>query len=118
MIVRKLRLRNFRNYERAEIEFSSGLNLFVGLNAQGKTNLLESLVYLSLTRSHRITDDTQMIRHGCPFAEMECEFEDGIEKRIGVRITQQGKTHAVQPDAGQEEQRVHRPLECRAVRTG
>jgi DNA replication and repair protein RecF len=92
MIVRKLRLRNFRNYERAEIEFSSGLNLFVGLNAQGKTNLLESLVYLSLTRSHRITDDTQMIRHGCPFAEMECEFEDGIEKRIGVRITPQGKT--------------------------
>ena len=56
MYIKNIQLRNFRNYENAYIEFNPSINLITGANAQGKTNLLESLVYLSLTRSHRIVE--------------------------------------------------------------
>ena len=72
MIVKNLRLRNFRNYEKTELVLNPGMNLITGENAQGKTNLLESLVVLSLTRSHRISSDKQMIRHEAEFAEIGC----------------------------------------------
>lgn len=70
MIVTDLHLRNFRNYESEHLTLSSGLNLITGWNAQGKTNLLESLVYLSLTRSHRVSSEIQLIRDGCAFADI------------------------------------------------
>ncbi len=92
MIVRKIRLRNFRNYEDTEVLLHPGMNLLTGENAQGKTNLLESLVFLSLTRSHRTRNDRLLIRNGCQFAQIECDFEDESEKSIGVIIHQEGKT--------------------------
>ncbi len=92
MIVKNLRLRNFRNYEKTELVLNPGMNLITGENAQGKTNLLESLVVLSLTRSHRISSDKQMIRHEAEFAEIGCIFEDGTDKRIDVIIHPEGKT--------------------------
>ena len=62
MIIRSLELQNFRNYENAHIEFSEGVNIFYGDNAQGKTNILEA-VYLGTTaRSHRAGKDKEMIR--------------------------------------------------------
>ena len=90
MIVKKLRLRNFRNYENAEIEFNPEMNLITGKNAQGKTNLLESLVYLSLTRSHRISDDKKLIKDGCEFADIKCIYEDGRGWR-GIGFLSDGK---------------------------
>ena len=92
MIIRSLKLRNFRNYENAYLEFSDGMNLIAGENAQGKTNLLESLVYLSLTRSHRISNDRRLIRENEMFAGIQCVIEDGSEKRIESIIHPQGKT--------------------------
>ncbi len=92
MIIRKLKLRNFRNYEDESIEFSPSMNVITGENAQGKTNLLESLVYLSLTRSHRISDDRKLIREGCEFADITCLYEDGSEKEIEAIIHSKGKT--------------------------
>lgn len=97
MYVKKLKLRNFRNYENAVIELSDGLNLITGDNAQGKTNLLESLVYLSLTRSHRISDDRKLIRDDCPFADIRCLCESGgREKELEAVISAKGKTLMVQ----------------------
>lgn len=93
MIVENLTLRNFRNYESASIQFSKGLNVITGRNAQGKTNLLESLIYLSLTRSHRINDDKKMIKDDEAFADIKCEFLDGGTKRnIEAIIHNKGKT--------------------------
>ena len=86
MQIRTLQLRNYRNYERAVIRFAPGMNILTGLNAQGKTNLLESLVYLSLTRSHRLNDDQQLIRSGCEAARISCAYEDGIERKIEAVI--------------------------------
>ncbi|MCH4206876.1 MAG: DNA replication/repair protein RecF [Solobacterium sp.] len=92
MIVETLRLKNFRSYESCSVSLNPGMNLFTGANAAGKTNLLESLVYLSLTRSHRINDDSQLIRHDAPYAEIACRFHDGIDKEIGAIIRPDGKT--------------------------
>ena len=54
MKITKLNLLNFRNYSNLSIKFNDNINIFVGNNAQGKTNILESLVILSLTKSHRL----------------------------------------------------------------
>ncbi|WP_368497891.1 DNA replication/repair protein RecF [Herbiconiux sp. A18JL235] len=64
MIVRHLSLTDFRNYETAEVELQPGPNLFVGSNGQGKTNLVESLGYLSTLASHRVSTDHALIRAG------------------------------------------------------
>ena len=92
MIVRRLKLRNFRNYENAEICLNPGLNVITGQNAQGKTNLLESLVYLSLTRSHRISEDRKLIHEGSDFADIRCEYEDDRIQTIRAVIHPKGKT--------------------------
>ncbi|MCH4206585.1 MAG: DNA replication/repair protein RecF [Solobacterium sp.] len=92
MIIKNLKLRNFRNYEKAEIIFNEKMNLITGRNAQGKTNLLESLVYLSLTRSHRISDDRKLIREGAEFADIQCTYEDEIERDLEAVIYTKGKT--------------------------
>ena len=49
--------KQFRNYQDVEVNFNPKLNVFVGRNAQGKTNLLESIYFLALTRSHRTKTD-------------------------------------------------------------
>lgn len=64
MIVRGLELDFFRNYVHLNAEFDSGVNLIYGENAQGKTNLLEAVAYLSTARSHRARFDRDMIMLG------------------------------------------------------
>lgn len=91
MIVKKLQLINFRNYEKEEISFDPGINVITGDNAQGKTNLLESLIYLSLTRSYRIHEDKELIMHGKEYARISCIYEDDREKRIEAIISSNGK---------------------------
>ena len=81
MIIETLRLRNFRNYENLSVSFDPKLNVITGKNAQGKTNLLESIVYLSLTRSHRILNEKKLIRDDMPFAEIRCTFLDKEERK-------------------------------------
>ena len=58
MIVRKIALNGWRNYEFAAAEFSPGTNVITGENAQGKTNLLEAISYLSTGRSFRTARNT------------------------------------------------------------
>ena len=59
-----LRLRDFRNYPRLDVDFTPGFHLLVGDNAQGKTNLLEAIYLLATLRSFRGVGGAQMIRHG------------------------------------------------------
>ena len=94
MHLRSLHLRNFRNYVDAMIEFSPRLNLFCGKNAQGKTNLLEAIAFLSTGRSFRTTRLRDLISHGASFFFLEALLEknsfgeslkiyyDGSSKRI------------------------------------
>lgn len=61
MIVETLELDNFRNYTHVKTDFSPGINLISGDNAQGKTNLLEAIAYLSSAKSHRTRYDKELI---------------------------------------------------------
>ena len=71
MNLTSLNLRSFRNYEEVSLEFDPGVNLIVGDNAQGKTNLLEAISYLGSGKSFRALKTGEMIRFGADFAELE-----------------------------------------------
>lgn len=64
MILQKLHLVHYRNYENHTFEFCNGINYIVGKNAQGKTNLLESIYYCSTTKTHRNVEDVCCITEG------------------------------------------------------
>ncbi len=78
MRIKKLNLQNFRNYEEETFEFTDGVNVLVGKNAQGKTNCAEAVFYLCTGASLRIRHDRQLIRKGaecaCLSAETECRY--------------------------------------------
>ena len=67
----RLQLRDFRNYETLSLDFAPGVNLIVGDNAQGKTNLLEAISYFGSGRSFRAQKTGEMIRFGADFADIE-----------------------------------------------
>lgn len=71
MNLEKLTLRSFRNYAEAEVEFAPGVNLIVGDNAQGKTNLLEAIAYLGSGKSFRAQKTAEMVSFGADFGEIQ-----------------------------------------------
>ena len=71
MHLNEIYLRSFRNYDEVTVEFEPGVNLIVGDNAQGKTNLLESVSYLGSGKSFRAQKTGEMIRFGADFAEIQ-----------------------------------------------
>ena len=85
MIVTHLSLTDFRNYENAEVPLVAGPNLFVGSNGQGKTNLVESLAYLSTLGSHRVSVDHAMIRQGTDSAIVRARLENS-ERQLLVEV--------------------------------
>ena len=71
MILNQIKLENFRNYESFHIDFSSGVNLIIGDNAQGKTNLLESIIYLGSGKSFRTQKTGELVKIGADFSQIE-----------------------------------------------
>ena len=71
MRLERISLRDFRNYRELELEFDPGVNLIVGDNAQGKTNLLEAVSYLGSGKSFRTQKAGELVRLGAEFAELE-----------------------------------------------
>lgn len=65
MMITNIRLHQFRNYENCTVQLQEGIHLLAGKNAQGKTNFLEALLYLSTTRSHRTNTDKDLMKEGC-----------------------------------------------------
>ncbi|MBQ2769520.1 MAG: DNA replication/repair protein RecF [Clostridia bacterium] len=82
MKIKKLFLQNFRNYERETFDFSDGLNVLFGKNAQGKTNCAEAVFYLCTGASLRIRHDKQLIKTGADHAEIRAEAENRYGKVV------------------------------------
>ncbi|MCZ9311688.1 DNA replication/repair protein RecF [Weissella koreensis] len=79
MRLSSLELDNFRNYQNLEVEFSPGVNVFLGSNAQGKTNLLEAIYVLALARSHRAHGDKELIG----WSQKTAKIKGVVERRTG-----------------------------------
>ena len=82
MKIRSMELRNYRNYESLSLSLDDDINVFLGQNAQGKTNVLEAVYYSALARSHRTSVDGELIRWEEPQGFLSLVFE-----RMGVENT-------------------------------
>ena len=75
MWIKKIKINNFRNYEKEEINLEKNINIFYGQNAQGKTNIIESIFLCSLGKSFRTKKDKEMIKLNEQNAVVEVEYE-------------------------------------------
>src|SRR4029079_14573457 len=88
MLVTRLRLRDFRSYESADVALGAGLTVVHGRNGAGKTNLLEALYFGCTGRSCRTNDERQVVRFGQPATRGEVEVqgrEGGHALRVGFQ---------------------------------
>lgn len=81
MKIKSINITNFRNYSNQEVEFSDGLNVIIGKNAQGKTNLLESIFICAIGRSPRTTKDKDLIKWESTYAKITLN----IHKKLGKK---------------------------------
>lgn len=95
MWIKSLRLRNFRNYLYQDIEFNDNINIFLGDNAQGKTNLLESIYYLANAKSFKKTRDKDLIM----FSEKKMSLNGLIRKKNSFK--------KVEIDASKDKKEIH-----------
>ncbi len=87
MIIKYLELSDFRNYDELHIDFSENTNILFGDNAQGKTNILESVFLMGTTKSHKGSKDSEIIRFGKEYGVIRALFEkNGVEYKIGIQL--------------------------------
>ena len=87
MWIKKIKIKNFRNYEKEEINLEKNINIFYGQNAQGKTNIIESIFLCSLGKSFRTKKDNEMIKLNEQNAMVEIEYEKSDrEGKIKIEI--------------------------------
>ena len=83
---------NYRNLQQFEVDFDPNVNIFIGQNAQGKTNLLEAIYFLALTRSHRTSNDKELIAFGKDYANVSGHiYKSQIDLSLRVLIATKGK---------------------------
>ena len=87
MKIKQLKLKNYRNYELLDLEFDDLTNIFYGDNAQGKTNILESIYLCGTTKSHRGTKDRDLIKFGEEESHIEAVVEkDSVPFKIDIHL--------------------------------
>lgn len=92
MELESLKLDHYRNYSDLTLEFSSGVNVFLGENAQGKTNLLESIYVLALARSHRTSSDKDLVQWQAKEATISGRVKRSIsETPLSLHFSNKGK---------------------------
>jgi DNA replication and repair protein RecF len=89
--LRRLRLRNHRNYAQLDLVPGPGINVFIGANGQGKTNLLEAVAMLALSSSPRSRRELELVGPVAPMARIEAEVESGgITAELAITLTVEG----------------------------
>ena len=92
MYIEKIKLENFRNYEKEEIEFDKNINIIYGDNAQGKTNILESIFVCSLGKSFRTNKDKELIKKNKNYSKIEMiSQKQDREVKIKLKIEDKKK---------------------------
>lgn len=87
MRVDRLILRNYRNYEHLNSEFTNNINIFIGENAQGKTNILEAIYLGAVGRSHRTAEDDDLVKWEEDSASVDLFFtRQGVANKLGFRL--------------------------------
>ena len=75
MLISDIKLQNFRNYKDLKLELNKGINIFYGDNAQGKTNIIESIFLCSIGRSFRTSKEKEVIKLGEQFSKINLNYE-------------------------------------------
>ena len=93
MILKELELKNFRNYDDLKLSFSNNVNIFYGNNAEGKTNILESIYFLAITKSHRTNIDKSLLKNDKLFSKIKgiVESNNNVNK-FEILINSKGKS--------------------------
>lgn len=91
MQIQELKLLNFRNYDRISVSFDDYLNILYGANGSGKTNLVEAIYVLALTRSFKQVNDRVLIRNHTTLTRVEGVLKNNYQNNYKVIITPEGK---------------------------
>ena len=92
MKIRNISLLNFRNYSKLSLEFGENMNIFIGDNAQGKTNILESIVVLALTKSHRIGSYPNIIQYNKEKCKISGTVKNNkVTTKLNIEMTEDTK---------------------------
>ena len=107
MLVRKLALKNFRNYELATAQLVPSRNILIGENAQGKTNFLEAIELLANGYSDRAVHDAELIRKGEKSLEIEVDFQSGgHEEKLSLQLKRSNKARSTHDGEGPTEKLI------------
>ncbi len=91
MIIKRLELADYRNYETLDLEFDQGTNILYGDNAQGKTNILEAIYLAATTKSHKGSKDKEIIGFGKEEAHIRTYLEkEGVGTRVDMHLRKAG----------------------------
>ena len=92
MYIKRLQMLNYRNYKSLNITLGKNVNVFMGDNAQGKTNILEAIYYCAFAKSHRTSKDRELINWNSDSAyESLLVGKDRLDKNIDINILKDGK---------------------------
>lgn len=93
MFLKNLKLENFRNLESLNLDFNKNVNIFIGKNAQGKTNILESIYFLAITKSHRTHNELNMIKGDELFTKVSATYlnESKDLNMLSILLNEKGK---------------------------
>ena len=99
-ILEKIVIADFRNIELQELEFSPNINCISGNNGEGKTNLLDAIYYLSMTKSAFATSDRYTFRHGTDEFSISglYRMENGLSSRFSLKMTSKGEKKVKRDD--------------------
>jgi DNA replication and repair protein RecF len=108
--ITSLSLNNFRNYKQAEVRWNDKLNIICGMNAQGKSNLLEAICYLSLSNSFRGATDSDILAYGADFFRLSGQIENReIKSELVVAYSKGRKIWKID---GQNKRKVSEIVGC------
>lgn len=92
LYIKRVNLKSFRNYQALDIQLGEGVNIFYGQNAQGKTNIIESIYMASTGKSHRTQKDSELINWNSEDAKIKIEFEkENDDKSVEIYLNKKIK---------------------------